>query len=89
MKTPKTFTAITRQYFYPELKVCPHCGQRLRFLPGLETEWRLAGGRLRNSMLQSSMCSSACELHLNRLVWERGEAETSTGTPPPCGRQSR
>lgn len=27
MKSPKTFTAITRQYFYPELTVCPHCGQ--------------------------------------------------------------
>jgi len=35
MKPPKTFTAITRQYFCPELKVCPHCGQRLRILPGL------------------------------------------------------
>ena len=29
------------------------------------TEWRLAGGRLPSSMLQSSMCSSACELHLD------------------------
>ena len=35
MKPPKTFTAITRQYFCPELKVCPHCEQRLRILPGL------------------------------------------------------
>jgi hypothetical protein len=35
MKTPKTFTTIRRQYFHPELKVCPHCRQRLRILPGL------------------------------------------------------
>ena len=35
MRTPKTFTTITRQYFYPELKVCPHCHRRLQILPGL------------------------------------------------------
>ena len=35
MRTPKTFTTITRQYFYPELKVCPHCHGRLHILPGL------------------------------------------------------
>lgn len=35
MRTSRTFTTITRQYFYPELKACPHCGWRLQLLPGL------------------------------------------------------
>ena len=35
MRTHKAFKTITRQYFYPELKCCPHCQARLRILPGL------------------------------------------------------
>ena len=35
MRTHKVYETITRQYFYPELKCCPHCQARLRILPGL------------------------------------------------------
>ena len=35
MRTHKIFQTITRQYFYPELKVCPHCHGHLQILPGL------------------------------------------------------
>jgi hypothetical protein len=38
MKTHKTFTTITRQYFYPELRGCPHCGWWLRIMPGLHSQ---------------------------------------------------
>ena len=35
MKTPKSFQAKQRQYFYPEQKRCLTCHQQLRVLPGL------------------------------------------------------
>ena len=35
MRKTKSFQSVSRQYFYPELKRCPHCRQRLRLLQGL------------------------------------------------------
>ena len=35
MRKSKSFQSVRRQYFYPELKRCPYCRQRLRLLPGL------------------------------------------------------
>ncbi len=35
MRKPRFFQSVRRQYFYPELKCCPDCRQRLRLLPGL------------------------------------------------------
>ena len=35
MRKSKFFQSVRRQYFYPELKRCPYCRQRLRLLPGL------------------------------------------------------
>ena len=35
MRKSKSFESIRRQYFYPELKRCPFCRQRLHLLPGL------------------------------------------------------
>lgn len=35
MRTSKSFPSIQRQYFYPELKRCPFCGQTLQLLRGL------------------------------------------------------
>lgn len=35
MRKSRCFPSIHREYFYPELKRCPYCHQRLRVLPGL------------------------------------------------------
>ena len=35
MRKTKSYESVRRQYFYPELKRCPHCHQRLCLLPGL------------------------------------------------------
>ena len=35
MRKTKSFQSVRHQYFYPELKRCPHCRQRLCLLQGL------------------------------------------------------
>jgi len=35
MRKTKSFESVKRQYFYPELKRCPHCHKRLCLLQGL------------------------------------------------------
>ena len=35
MRKTKSFQSVRYQYFYPELKRCPHCRQRLCLLQGL------------------------------------------------------
>lgn len=35
MRKAKSFQSVCRQYFYPELKHCPYCHQRLHLLRGL------------------------------------------------------
>jgi hypothetical protein len=35
MRKTKSFESVSRQYFYPEMKRCPHCHKRLCLLQGL------------------------------------------------------
>src|SRR3990172_2182630 len=62
MRKTKSFQSVRHQYFYPELKRCPHCRQRLCLLQGLYLKKTI---QTLDGVLWLRLCISLCQLEMS------------------------